>query len=166
MKFFHIIVLILVILLIALIFVYEFGFYFKEPVVNSENRVEIIEIKGNILNVDVVESAKDRTTGLSGRKSLESNYGMFFIFPEDDFHSIWMKNMNFPIDIIWIDSNFKIVYIKNDATPESFPEIFKTNVKSRYVLEIASGYSNIFDIKIGDEIKFSENVLIKPATSE
>ena len=107
-----------------------------------------------ILDLEVVSSSEDRTKGLSGRESLSEDEAMLFVFPKEDFHGIWMKEMNFPIDIVWLDKNFVIVNIKNDVRPESFPEIFKPKIKSLYVLEIKAGLSEKEKIEVGQSLKF------------
>ena len=76
-----------------------------------------------------------------------------FIFENEEIHSFWMKDMLFSIDILWIDSNFKIVHIENGVSPESYPKIFTPNTKSLYVLEISAGQVNILNMKVGDFIK-------------
>jgi uncharacterized membrane protein (UPF0127 family) len=59
------------------------------------------------IKVTISDSDSERIKGLSGSKELEQNQGMFFIFDQEDFHGIWMKDMNYPIDIIWFDKNKK-----------------------------------------------------------
>ena len=79
---------------------------------------------------------------------------MLFIFNSADNYGFWMKDMIFPIDIIWIGENKKIVYIEKNVLPESYPKNFSPNVKAMYVLEVLSGFSEKHNIKIGDEVFF------------
>ena len=69
---------------------------------------------------------------------------MLFVFPDNDQHGIWMKDMKFPIDIIWISENYNIVHVKKDATPESYPTVFKNSKPARYVLELPAGSIETF----------------------
>jgi hypothetical protein len=62
--------------------------------------------------------------------------------------------MNFPIDMIWIDENLKVVYIQKSAEPSSYPNSFTPNTNARYVLEVVSGFSENNNLKIGDTIQF------------
>ena len=69
--------------------------------------------------VEVANSLEKRRLGLSGRKILKEDRGILFVFDKPSNHGIWMKDMNFPIDIFWIDSENRIVDIQMRATPES-----------------------------------------------
>jgi uncharacterized membrane protein (UPF0127 family) len=66
-----------------------------------------------------------------------------------------MKDMNFPIDIIWISEDLNIVYIKKDARPELFPESYRPETKAKYVLEVVSGFSEKNNLKVGDRVEFT-----------
>lgn len=108
---------------------------------------------GNVpLWAEVAGTEEKRREGLSGREPLKEGQGMLFIFDEPDFHGIWMKDMNFPIDIVWIDEEFNIVDIKSNAKPESYPEIFRPARKSLYVVETMAGLLHSNDIKIGEKV--------------
>ncbi len=102
-----------------------------------------LTLNRDVIDAEVVRSITARTQGLSGRTSLEPNTGMLFVFPETQYPSIWMKDMNFAIDIIFIDAGGKVVAIFENASPESYrevpPRIFKTLEASRYVLEVPAG---------------------------
>lgn len=93
------------------------------------------------LQVDEVTTPAAQERGLSGRPSLGPNQGMLFIFPKEGFYSIWMKDMLFPIDIIWLDNNGQIVYVIENAKPCTFFScpIYKPAVPARYVLEAVPG---------------------------
>ena len=86
---------------------------------------------------------------------MEFGRGMLFPFATNDAHAIWMRNMKFPIDIIWLDENLVVVDIKRDARPESYPEIFRPKSPARYVLEINATLSEVYNIKIGDKASIS-----------
>jgi uncharacterized membrane protein (UPF0127 family) len=66
-----------------------------------------------------------------------------------------MKDMNFPIDIIWIDENMLVADISKNVAPESYPETFSPRSRVLYVFEINAGISDKEDIKIGDRVDFS-----------
>ncbi len=67
------------------------------------------------LHVFIADTSEKRTRGLSYRESLGKNQGMLFVFEEVGRHGIWMKEMKFPIDILWLDSNLKVITIKKDV---------------------------------------------------
>lgn len=102
--------------------------------------------------VDVVDTAEERKRGLSGRRELPENNGMFFIFQESSTHGFWMKDMNFAIDIIWFNEYGEAVYFVENIKPETYPTIFASPEESRYVLEVPAGFVEREGIKLGDKI--------------
>ena len=113
-----------------------------------------VEIGGKKLKVDLALTPDEQEQGLSGRKNLEEDAGMLFIFLKPSVNYFWMKDMNFPIDIIWIDQNFKIIYIKKDALPSSYPTGYGPGVDNQYVLEVSAGFLEKNNVKEGDFVKF------------
>ena len=98
---------------------------------------------------------------MSNREKLPANAGMLFVFDQPDYHSFWMKDMLFAIDIIWIDENKKIVDITHNAEPESYPKIFQPSSPAQYVLEVNSFWAAEHGIVIGDVLNFNLNELYK-----
>lgn len=128
------------------------GFESKEQTQNNENLSEIF-IDGKKISVEIAQTYAERVKGLSGREDVPGD-GLLFVFENDGLHGIWMKEMNFPIDIIWIDKNFKVVDIKKEVKPETYPEVFKPKPEARYVLETEANFSESFGISIGSEVTF------------
>ncbi|MEW5758655.1 MAG: DUF192 domain-containing protein [Candidatus Omnitrophota bacterium] len=96
-----------------------------------------------------------RYYGLMFRKFLDIDKGMLFVFDKEDQHKFWMKNMNFPLDIIWIAKDKKIVDIHKNALPcKNNCESLIPGKKAKYVLELNSGVVDRSNIKIGDKAKF------------
>jgi len=120
---------------------------------NFEREITKISFNDFVWKIEIVNNFKDRAKGLSGREYLEQRTGLLFVFDKKDFHGIWMKEMNFPIDIIWLDEEFRVTDIKSAATPDSYPEVFKPKTKSLYVLEVNSGEVFESEIKIGDKLE-------------
>jgi hypothetical protein len=127
-----------------------------EESLSAENiETTAVSIGGAILNATISDTEEERNLGLSGRGSLPPGEGMLFVFDYPDFQGFWMQDMKFPIDIIWVDENKKIIYAKEDATPESYPEIFQPEELALYVLEVSAGFFSEHKIKIGDTVEFS-----------
>ncbi|MFA7252875.1 MAG: DUF192 domain-containing protein [Candidatus Paceibacterota bacterium] len=110
---------------------------------------EII-IKNSTWEVEVVTDNAQKETGLSNRKTLYSKKGMLFVFDKSAKQIFWMKDMLIPIDIIFLDENWKIVLIETNLQPQTFPKTFGSNVKSKYVLEINAGEAELYDLRVGD----------------
>lgn len=127
----------------------------KEKVIKQEvTAINYVKINDTIIEVDIASSDVERARGLSGRVSLGANSGMLFVFDGPGKNMFWMKDMNFPIDIIWLDENKKIIYIKENLSPKTYPEVFGPEVPSMYVLEVNSNFTKKYNIKIGDIANF------------
>jgi uncharacterized protein len=120
------------------------------------NNKEIsLRINDEIINVEIVTDTLSQNRGLSDRKSLCENCGMIFLFPKSEKHIFWMKDMNFPLDIIYIQENeiveiFKNVSIFDEAgeITEIFPE-----QKADKVLEVNAGWCEAHNVQVGDKIE-------------
>jgi len=110
---------------------------------------------GKEFSVGIAKTPSEREQGLSGRKSLPQDNGLLFIFDKPDKYGFWMKDMNFPIDIIWISNENKIVYLQKSLLPSTYPEVYYPNDRAKYVLEITAGQVEILNLKIGDTVEFS-----------
>ncbi len=116
-------------------------------VFDVKNYVVIAEAR---VQVEVVDSDAKREKGLSGRASLNPGTGMLFVFDESAKHSIWMKDMLFPIDIIWIADNMQVIHVEENISPETFPVTFQSDSPARFVLEVPAGFISKEGIKYGD----------------
>lgn len=124
---------------------------------------KILKIGGVVLNIEFADTEIARTQGLSGKIAKEGdplglglgeNEGMLFIFEKPGYYGFWMKDMNFPIDIAWLDKNKKIIYIENNISPNTYPKIFNSPTLSLYVLETPAGFLVENNVKIGDQVAF------------
>ena len=114
-----------------------------------------IIIKKTKFTVYIADTFFSQMLGLMHRKNLKKNEGMLFITTKESKYGIWMLNMKFSIDIIWLDANGRIVDIKENAEPSHFvfsSETFKPKFKAKYILEINSGASKSIGISIGSII--------------
>lgn len=144
-------------LFLAVLFLGSIWFLTQKPEESlkiTENNFKIIKINNFSLEIELADTMEKRILGLSGRNSLPPNRGLLFVYEIPAFYEIWMKDMKFPIDIIWIDERGEIIDIKKDAKPESFPETFKPLTSAKYVLEVNTGFSDQAGLKIGNNIAF------------
>lgn len=105
---------------------------------------------GEAFVFEVADTDALRIKGLSGRNALHKGKGMLFVFPEDGRYGFWMKDMRFPIDIVWLDRSHRIIEVKKGASPSSYPEVFLPVLPARYVIEIQAGFFEKYQLKIGD----------------
>lgn len=111
------------------------------------------------LRVEIANTDEERMQGLSGRNNLDNVNGMLFVFPESDYHAIWMKDMKFAIDIIWIDEDLTVINITKNVTPDTYPRTFKPNRPARYVVETNPLYADTFGIAPGNKVRLPQNYL-------
>lgn len=114
-----------------------------------------LKFRGRRLRVDIADTLPKQLVGLMYRDSIGREEGMLFVFGRKSRWGIWMPNMNFGIDILWVSGSGKIVDIKKGVKParSSFAsEVYKPRKAAKYVLEIASGASDAYGMKIGDVI--------------
>ncbi len=122
-----------------------------------EYKVKRIMIDDVMLEVEIADDDEKRALGLMHRDSLEEYKGMLFIFPYEGKYAFWMMNMNFSIDIIWIDSEGNVVYIVDNAVPcnrvASTSECtYEPDVHAKYVLEVNSGFAEKHGVTIGSRM--------------
>ncbi len=109
-------------------------------------------VGGTTLRVSLATTSAQRSRGLSGRSELLEGTGMLFVFSEPAQYSFWMKDMNFSIDIVWVNARGVVIDITTDASPASFPTTFVPSGPVTYVLEVPAGYTSRAGINIGDTI--------------
>ena len=111
--------------------------------------------KGDCVKVEIADSDFKRQDGLMFRVGLPDKEGMLFVFKEEGLYGFWMLHMRFPLDIIWIAQNKRIVHIEQNALPCSDPNDCKSMIpqeKAMYVLEVNSGLVDKYRLKLGDRL--------------
>lgn len=112
-------------------------------------------INGHKISLTVVKTEQDREIGLSKVDSLPDDKGMLFVFDKPGIYPFWMRNMKFPIDIIFLNKNHVITIYQNVPNPtiatDNLP-IYKPESLVDMVLEIKAGTANKYNVKKGDTI--------------
>lgn len=141
---------IIIILIVSANLLSIFFIFFANKSVSSGQKVIIGK---KIIAVDIADTLEKRAQGLSGRQSLAADYGMLFIFPNLNIPSFWMKDMNFPLDIIWLQDQVVVDLTKNLEIPSKagIPSI-KPIVPVNYVLEVQAGFISDNNVKVGDQV--------------
>ena len=116
---------------------------------NSGLEERTLTIGNTTLQAEIAQTEKQKMIGLSHRKTLAEGHGMLFIFNTNDKHGIWMKDMHFPIDIIWIDTTMKVIHIEQNISPNTYPQTFTPPTPARYILEVPAGYTK-GRMRVGD----------------
>ena len=119
----------------------------------SESKLESVEFpRGTImvddvpLEVQIADTEPRRVRGLMFQDPLPDDQGMIFVFQEPGLYSLWMLNMQFPLDMIWFDEHGKVVHIEKDVPPcKTTLEITTCQSvvpegRANYVLEVTAGF--------------------------
>lgn len=108
------------------------------------------------VEAEVADTPKAHMTGLMNRPSLDSGHGMLFIFPDDQVRGFWMKNVLFPIDIIFVNSSLQVESFHENVPPcETFPcPTYRSMGKVRYVVEVPAGFCKENQVRPKDRVEF------------
>jgi uncharacterized protein len=119
-----------------------------------------IKIDNMTLKVQIAESDAQKTRGLMFQNELPYDQGMIFVFNQEQVVPIWMQNMQFPLDIIWFDSNGNVIHIATNVPPcKSALETVSCLVdngggkNAKYVLEVTSGFVDKFNITYNSKLQ-------------
>jgi hypothetical protein len=105
-------------------------------------------------SVTIAKTQAEREKGLSGKDQLPQDEGMLFLFDKPDYYEFWMKDMKFPLDMIFINDN-KVVDIFPEVSDKNQTIKEKSRQPADKVLEINSGITKKYGFKIGDSVKTS-----------
>lgn len=148
-----------------------------------------IVVNNRTASVLLADTELKRIRGLSGKDSIGAD-GMLFISPNEDSLGIWMKEMQFPIDIIWLadaderglqsaqmvadgrisvnqrrhqreSAVLMVVDMKENVAPETFPEVFYPKERAQYVLETNAGFTRDTAVSVGDRISVRFNEMTR-----
>lgn len=106
------------------------------------------------VQLEVADTNEKRMQGLSGREVLPNDMGMLFVFDQPSEQCFWMKDMNFAIDMIFVDDTKRVIDVQEAVAPDTYPKNFcKDNTK--YVIEVAAGVSRQAGVQAGQVLNFS-----------
>ena len=131
-----------------------FGFFcvmalallFQKPLLSTSltpqiQNISSVSVGSTTISVEVADTQRERAQGLSGRAELALGHGMLFVFEREGEWGIWMKDMHFPIDILWADNEGRVITIEKNISPDTYPKVFYPRGSALYVLEVPAGYT-------------------------
>ncbi len=132
------------------------GLFFWREQSRLKTASNTVTINKQAVNVQIADSEYLRYQGLSNQKKLCELCGMLFIFPDKKVENIVMRNMNFPLDVIYIDGN-KIIKIDANILPEGENPsiIYSSELPVDSIIEVNSSFTDKYNINVGDEIIFN-----------
>ncbi|KAF6246244.1 hypothetical protein C6990_10205 [Nitrosopumilus sp. b3] len=110
-----------------------------------------------VIDVEIADDLQEQIIGLMFRSSLDWNDGMLFVYESEKKRSFWMKNTLIPLDLLFVDTNFRIIDIKENVQPclsDPCPN-YVSNIAAKYVLEVNAGFTNMNNIKVGDLVMWN-----------
>ena len=126
-----------------------------EPVAfTQEAEAYLVKPEGDTiqhLKLEIADDEYQRETGLMYRESMETDQGMLFVFENEEPRGFHMKNTYISLDLLFLDSQNKIVSISKNAQPRSL-ETIPSEVPAQYVLEINGGLSDQWNLAVGDSL--------------
>ncbi len=116
--------------------------------IDAENEELIFQIEAEVASNDI-----ERARGLMYRTDLNENQGMLFLFDREETQSFYMRNTIIPLDIIYVNSDLKIIDIYPNTNPLDETSL-PSKEPAQYVIETNAGICEKYDINIGDIIKY------------
>jgi uncharacterized protein len=128
-----------------------------KPVFRKDGELRFIDGKTTnvitTIEIEVADDDAEREQGLMYRDSMAENAGMLFLMEVEEPQSFWMKNTILSLDILYADSNRRIVSIHRNCKPYSLDQIV-SGKPALYVVEVNAGYTLKYGIEVGDMISF------------
>jgi uncharacterized membrane protein (UPF0127 family) len=124
-------------------------------ILNLSQATVSLYLGDGVFKAKVDYTQADREKGFGGASTIAATDGLILAFPSDSKWQIWMKDMQVPIDIVWLDSNEKVVYIVENAPPDGGEStVYTPTADARYVVEFAAGTVQSKSIKTGQSAVF------------
>ncbi len=112
-----------------------------------------IKLPEAVLDIEIAHTKEKLEMGLSNRTSIGEKEGMFFVFDVMGQYAFWMKDMRFPLDIVWISDEGRVVYLAENVEPKTYPKkIFKNEAYAKYVLEMKAGTARKYGLYLGTSV--------------
>ena len=126
-------------------------------------RVDVVLPDRTVVHAELAATEAVRERGLMFRTDLPAGQGMLFVFDEPGRYPFWMQNCLIPIDIVWLDTEGKVVSVAASVPPcrlaacdppcasDACPT-YGGDEMAKYVLEIPSGYAEPHGVKVGERL--------------
>jgi len=126
------------------------------PLVAQSKFIRVTLPDGFQVTAELAVTEEQRQRGLMFREQMKEDQGMLFIFETEDIYAFWMKNMRFSLDLLWLDSEHRIVHVEENVPPcanEPCPS-YEPSRPARFVLELVSGSVKKHHLRLGDRLEF------------
>ena len=121
---------------------------------DNTRSIRTLRVGGHSYTLEIAKTEQEHDKGLSGRTSLAKNRGMLFVFGYEEKQCFWMKDMKFPLDMVWADAHKEVVFIAKEVSPDSYPRTYCSGLPAAYVIELNSGEVDKVGIHKGQVLNF------------
>lgn len=145
------------IIFLVLLFIglgYSLNYYYQRKSLEGFKQAYFLNPDGSKtekLKLEIADTEEKRKVGLMYRKKLPEDQGMLFVFPEEQKRSMWMKNTYISLDMIFMDSKYKVVGVLKNVPPLN-EEKREITAPAKYVLEVNAGIADRKGIKISSSL--------------
>ena len=141
---------------IVAIVIAAYGVFGRQPA--APPLPTLVTPTGAEISLHVADTPEERERGLGGRPSLGRKEAMLFVFDEPGRYGFWMKGMLFPLDIIWLDADFRVVHMEENVATSTYPRLYEPPSAASYVLELSAGASAETGIANGAALRPKEKL--------
>jgi uncharacterized protein len=145
-----------IVLVVVVVFLLGFFSYFSYQSYLDAS-YQVIEVgfnNGSKIDAYLADNSKKQRIGLAAFNEIEDGQGMIFVYPDSQVRSVWMKDMDFDIDVIWLDRDKKIVKIEENIPVESYPNSYSSEKPVKYFIEVNAGWVENNKISLGGNVVF------------
>jgi uncharacterized membrane protein (UPF0127 family) len=131
---------------------------FSANVGKEKRDLSVLRVGEQTLGVEIADSAQEWSQGLSGREQLAGDEGMLFVFDDQVRRSFWMRQMRFPLDMLFVRDGRVNEIVRNVPAPSGSQDGTEIRVQSQepadWVLEVNSGWTQEHGVEVGDEVTY------------
>ena len=124
-----------------------------------------VELGGKRYQVEIADDDAERARGLMFRDAMDADRGMLFIHEREEPLAYWMKNTKIPLDILYFDSQLKLVSQQRDVPPCTLGDRcppYPSDAPARYVLELNAGQAAQLDLQDGTRLRLAPEIATGP----
>lgn len=137
----------------ALTLVVLWSLAYKTPIRQAVDTSPNALFGGVSLTLELATSPEARERGLAMRASIPAGYGMLFVFPKADLYGFWMRDVQVPLDIFWLDAQGQVVSMALEVATSTYPHVFYPREPALYVLETAAGFVRAHQVATGTSLE-------------
>lgn len=113
-----------------------------------------LTVDNHHFKLEVSDTPQAEALGLGDRTSLPKDHGMLFVLDASSSACFWMKDMHFPLDIVWLSAERRVVYLEQNVSPDTYPHSFCPAAPAKYVIELNAGATAPLGIAQGQTLQF------------